>query len=199
VDAVVPVAETGKRSKGSTVQTAPTPCSVKTSIGNLSTGREIEFVLQEAKPEVLIASSSSIVAAREFAVHGDDRKMPSCLSLFDIRRNEGRIYSALVKIAINEGMGSGEETWSIRVGYKALHTASGCNARTLGRAWPRLLEWGFLERILEHHNRCCKTYFVRSVLRVDAIYKGKGYTYFRVLKGELLPFRPKPRNSQGAR
>lgn len=110
----------------------------------------------------------------EFVVRGDDHQMPSCLSIFEIRRNEGKIWSSLLNMAKANGTPAGDETWLIQVGYGVLRTATGCSARALERAWPRLLQWGFLERIEEHHNRTCKKYIVRSEARVDADFKQKG-------------------------
>jgi len=152
--------------------------------------------MQDSKTEALFASSSRIVPVHEFVRRGDDHQMPSSLSLFEVRRNEGLIWCALLDMAKANGTPAGDETWSIQVGYKALRTATGCSTRALERAWPRLLAWGFLERIVEHHNRESKIYTIRSVARVDAIYKDFGYTYFRVMKGELQPFRSKPRDGR---
>jgi hypothetical protein len=136
----------------------------------------------------------------EFEVRGDDHEMPSCLSLFAVRRNEEKIYRALLKMAYAAGMGSGDDTWAIRVGYTALRKATGCSSRAFGRAWPRLLAWGFLKSIEAHQDRRCARYIVRSVESVDATYKEMGYTYFRVMPdGSLQPFRPKPRVGQGTK
>jgi len=155
------------------------------------------FAIQKG---VVMADNPSLfdsLVLHDFVLRGDDHQMPSCLSLFETRRNEGKIWSALLDMAKTYGTPAGYETWSIQVGYKALRTATGCGTRALERAWPSLLGWGFLEKIVEHHNRDCKKYFVCSEVRVDAEFKREGYTYFRVMPdGELRPFRPMPRDKQ---
>jgi hypothetical protein len=136
----------------------------------------------------------------EFEVRGDDHEMPSCLALFAVRRNEEKIYRALLKMANAAGMGHSDDTWAISVGYTALRKATGCSSRAFGRAWPRLLGWGFLVERVENHNRSCARYYIRSIESLSAKYRDLGYVYFRVMPdGNLQPFRPKPRAGQGAR
>ncbi len=140
------------------------------------------------------------LAGCELEVRGDDHPITSCVALFDIRRNDGKIYRALLKMAMADGRCTGADIWSIRVGYTALRKATGCSSRAFGRAWPRLLAWGFLKSIEAHQDRRCARYIVRSVESVDATYKEMGYTYFRVMPdGSLQPFRPKPRVGQGTK
>lgn len=198
VDTAAPNAETEKQTIASAVRTVPTQTAVKTSNSNLSIGSGMKPVLQEPQAEDSIAPSS-LVAIHEFLLRGDDHVMSSCLSLFEVRRNERKIHRALLKMAEDRGMLPGDDTWQVSVGYDKLCKATGCSARTLGRAWPQLLGWGFLDKITEHHNRDCKVYAVRSIESVDAKYKENGYTYFRVMPDRsLLPFRPKPISEKGA-
>jgi hypothetical protein len=136
----------------------------------------------------------------ELEVRGDDHAMTSCLSIFDVRRNDGKIYAALVRMAEENGRSADDGTWAVRVGYTALRKASGCSTRALGRAWPRLLELGFLKSIEPHKDRRAARYVGRSIACVDSTYKDAGYMYFRVLPdGKILPFRPKPQARQETR
>jgi hypothetical protein len=139
-------------------------------------------------------------AGCELELRGDDHAMVSSVSLFEVRRNDGIIYRALLEMAMTTGRGFGTNNWSIRVGYTALRLATGCSTRALGRAWPRLQELGFLKSREAPQGRRSARYILRSIESVDEIYASVGYTHYRVMpNGKLQPFRPKPHAGRGAR
>ena len=143
-----------------------------------------------ADSDNLIATvkTNSLVPALE--VRRDDRAFTSSSLLLKHNRNEERIYDALLHLAVKHGSQNDDGTWMVRVGYTALSGASGCSTKAFGRAWPRLLKWGFLRSIEPHHERQPALYAIRSLASVDAIFKKAGCTHIRVLKtGTIQPFR----------
>ena len=126
-------------------------------------------------------------------LRNDDRALTSCRVLFETYRNDGTIYDALVQIAMQRRTQIPGDMWAIRVGYTELAKASGCSRRTLQRAWPNLLKWGFVESIAPYQERVPKVYVVRSTAAVDAIYAAAGCTHIRIMRGGTIqPFRAEP-------
>lgn len=129
----------------------------------------------------------------EFDPRGDDLVLNTCLDFFDVLRNEGRIYAALLRIATGDGKNNGDGTWTVRVGYTDLCRESGCSTRALGRAWPRLETLGVLIERESHKDRRAARYTIRSVELLDTRYKDAGCTHFRLLSPtNVQPFRAKP-------
>lgn len=125
-----------------------------------------------------------------FVVREDDLALTSTRLIFGTCRNDGKIYDALMQLAVATGRQIDDDAWTIRIGYSALSKASGCSPRALGRAWPRLIDWGFLQFIEPHNDRRPTKYIVRSIACVDAIYKDAGCTHFRIIRGgKIQPFR----------
>jgi hypothetical protein len=124
-------------------------------------------------------------------VRNDDFELTTTRLVLQRYRNDAKIYHTLMKLAVANGDPTVGEVWAIRIGYAALSTASGCDSRALGRAWRRLLEWGFLRSIEPHTDRLPTRYFVRSIACLDAIYRGAGCTHLRVYDGRqdtAIPF-----------
>jgi hypothetical protein len=129
----------------------------------------------------------------ELARRGSDRELTTATALFGLRKNEGIIYAALYDLAVREGTDNQDGTWTVQVGYKTICELSARSKRSLGRAWPRLLRWGFLAARSEHQDRVSTVYVVRSPESLDSMYKDAGITHYRILRGgKVQPFRPKP-------
>jgi hypothetical protein len=136
----------------------------------------------------LLASGVSTLEVRN-----DDLEFSSSRLIFQAYRNDGRIYDTLMQLAVANGDRTDDGAWTISIGYSDLRKASGCGDRALGRAWPRLLEWGFLRSIEPHTDRQPSKYILRSIACVDAIYRDAGCTHLRVLPGgKFQPFRSAP-------
>jgi hypothetical protein len=129
----------------------------------------------------------------EFDARGDDYSLITCLDFFRVLRNEGKVYSALLRLADSRGANSrNNDTWVIRVGYTELVKVSGCSTRALGRAWPRLKSLGFLVDHKKHEDRRSARYTIRTIECLDALYKSSGCTHFRVMRDRSLqPFQAK--------
>jgi hypothetical protein len=125
-------------------------------------------------------------------VRNDDFELTTTRLVLQRYRNDGKIYDALFHLAdANED--PTVDGWAIRIGYTALSQASGCDRRAFGRAWPHLIDWGFLRSIEPHTDRQPSKYMLRSIACVDAIYRDAGCTHLRVLPGgRLQPFRSVP-------
>lgn len=148
-------------------------------------------------PTLFDVSLFTVSAIPELDVRGDDHVFTSCLTFFDLHRNDGKVYATLFKLATEEGKDNGDGTRTIRVGYKKLRNASGCSTRAMGRAWPRLLDLGFLKSREPHKDRRAARYVVCSISCLDSIYKDAGCTHFRISPDrKIQPFRQKSSGAQ---
>jgi len=132
-----------------------------------------------------------------FSVREDDIELTSIRLVFKTCRNDGKIYDALIQLAVSNGGLTDDGAFTITIGYSALTKASGCQTRALGRARPRLIDWGFLRSFEPHADRQPTKYVVRSIACLDAIYRDAGCTHLRITPGgKMQPFRSAP-NSGG--
>lgn len=135
-----------------------------------------------------------------FGVREDDLALTSTKLVFKTYLNDGKMYNALMRLAVADGRQTDDNTWTIRVGYTALSKASGCSPRALGRARARLIDGGFLRSTEPHNDRQPITYIVRSIACVDAIYRDAGCTHFRIMPGgKIQPFRSAPSFGEAAK
>lgn len=157
-----------------------------------------------ARKEVIVGtlfdlSLFSVPLYPEFELRGDDYVLSTCLDFFKLRRNEGKIYAALLRLAMKNGKNNGDGTWTISVGYTKLCRESGCSTRALGRAWCRLETLGFLADRKKHDDRRSARYTVLTIEALDALYKDAGCTHYRVMPDKTLqPFRAKSHKDQEA-
>ena len=135
-----------------------------------------------------------------FEVREDDLELTSTRLVFRTSRNDAKIYDALMQLAVVGGHPTNQDALTIRIGYSALSKASGCSPRALGRAWPRLIDWGFLRSMEPHIDRQptrTREWASMSVTRYTEMYAGLTFRITR--SGKLQPFRSVSNTGEAAK